>query len=323
MSNIFLKRSQSHNTFSWDSIGDIKEGRGDLGEYMPVLVYQLMQYTILDVLTDALGEYEANEIFRKAGYLAGTAFAENMLDLEVDFSTFMAGLQKTLQENELGILCVDDENSNTDNIILTVGQLLDCSGKRITDESVHSYDEGFIAGILKTYTGKTYTVQEIDRWVNDDGLCRFKGTMPVLIYRLMQYTLLDVLTNALGEEEANDYFRKAGFLAGKGFAENMLNLEVDFNNFIASLQKALQEYKIGILRMEDFDADTGSIVLTVGQDLDCSGLPITNETVCTYDEGFIAGILKEYTGKDYTVQETDCWANGDRQCRFRGTVAAM
>ena len=55
MSNIFLERSKSHNTFTWDSIGDIKEGRGDLGEHMPVLVYHLMQYTLLDVLSGAFG----------------------------------------------------------------------------------------------------------------------------------------------------------------------------------------------------------------------------------------------------------------------------
>jgi len=72
--------------------------------------------------------------------------------------------------------------------------------------------------------------------------------------------------------------------------------------------------------MEAFDPDTGNLVLTVGQDLDCSGLPITNETVCCYDEGFIAGILHAYTGKKYHAKEVDCWANGDRVCRFNASV---
>ena len=72
--------------------------------------------------------------------------------------------------------------------------------------------------------------------------------------------------------------------------------------------------------MEAFDSKTGNLVLTVGQDLDCSGLPITNETVCFYDEGFISGILETYTGRKYDVREVDCWANGDRVCRFNGIV---
>jgi len=145
-------------------------------------------------------------------------------------------------------------------------------------------------------------------------------SMPVLVYRLMQFTMLDVMSREMGLEKANDYFRKAGFLAGSEFSKNVLNLSLEFNDFIAHLQKALQDLKIGILRMEDFNPDTGSIVLTVGQDLDCSGLPITHENVCIYDEGFIAGILEAYTGKKYEVREIDCWASGDRTCRFSGNV---
>jgi len=144
--------------------------------------------------------------------------------------------------------------------------------------------------------------------------------MPVLVYRLMQYTMLDVLTKAHGRDQANEYFRQAGFLAGMEFSKNTLDLKVDFNTFLANLQNILQTMKIGILRMESFDSATGNIVLTVAQDLDCSGLPVTNETVCNYDEGFIAGILEAYTGKKYTVREVDCWANGDRVCRFNGVV---
>ena len=56
------------------------------------------------------------------------------------------------------------------------------------------------------------------------------------------------------------------------------------------------------------------------EDLDCSSLPITGETVCNYDEGFLAGILKVYTKKEYVVTEVDCWATGSRVCRFEASV---
>ncbi len=140
--------------------------------------------------------------------------------------------------------------------------------------------------------------------------------IPVLVYRLMQYTMLDVLSKACGEEQANAYFRDAGHLAGREFTKNVLQLDVDFNTFVASLQKALKELKIGLLRMETHNAETGAMVLTIGQDLDCSGLPVSDETVCVYDEGFIAGVLEVYTGKPYLVREVDCWASGGRVCRF-------
>ena len=142
--------------------------------------------------------------------------------------------------------------------------------------------------------------------------------MPVVIYRLMQYTLLDVLSEQFGMDKANDFFRDAGHLAGIEFTKHLLNTDLEFEVFLSHLQETMKLLKIGILRMELFDPETGDIVLTVGEDLDCSGLPVTNENVCVYDEGFIAGILEVYTGKKYDVREVDCWASGDRVCRFKG-----
>ncbi len=172
-------------------------------------------------------------------------------------------------------------------------------------------------------TEKQALIHNCFRWENlgdvEGGRGDLGMEMPVLVYRLMQYTMLDVLSRGCGGEQANGYFRKAGYLAGMEFAKHMLDLTVEFSGFVADLQKALKELKIGILRMESYVEDTGEIVLTVAEDLDCSGIPVTNETVCYYDEGFIEGILEAYTGVKYTVREIDCWANGDRVCRFRGT----
>ena len=169
------------------------------------------------------------------------------------------------------------------------------------------------------------TTHEIFSWDNLGDIKEGRGDlgeeMPVIVYRLMQFTMLDVLSKAFGLDQANEYFRQAGFLAGTEFAKNVLDLKVDFNTFVANLQKALEELKIGILRIEFFNGETGEITLTVAQDLDCSGLPVTNENVCIYDEGFIGGILEAYTGTKYDVREVDCWASGDRVCRFNGVPA--
>jgi predicted hydrocarbon binding protein len=180
MSNIFVKKAQEnrqHNTFSWENLGDIKEGRGDLGEEMPVLVYRLMQYTMLDVLSKAYGGEQANEYFRQAGFLAGTEFSNNVLDLKVDFNTFIANLQETLKDLKIGILRIESFDTGTGEIVLTVGQDLDCSGLPVTNETVCNYDEGFIAGILEAYTGKKYDVREVDCWANGDRVCRFQGNV--------------------------------------------------------------------------------------------------------------------------------------------------
>lgn len=153
-----------------------------------------------------------------------------------------------------------------------------------------------------------------------EGRSHLGEGMPVLVYRLFQYTLRDELTERLGKETAIDIFRKAGELAGKEFASHMLDLSLPLSPFMAHLQTVLEKNQIGILRVEKFDAETGEAVLTVAEDLDCSGLPVTGETVCNYDEGFLAGILKLYTGRNYVVTEIDCWATGSRVCRFEAKI---
>jgi predicted hydrocarbon binding protein len=143
---------------------------------------------------------------------------------------------------------------------------------------------------------------------------------PVAVYRLLQYTMRDVLITEFDVETSNDIFFKSGHLAGEQFCKNMLNTDLEFNEFVAELQKTLKELKIGILRIEKMDLEKMEMILTVAEDLDCSGLPISEETVCVYDEGFIAGILKAYTGREFSAKEVDCWATGDRVCRFKVNV---
>jgi predicted hydrocarbon binding protein len=145
--------------------------------------------------------------------------------------------------------------------------------------------------------------------------------MPIVLYRLMQFTIVDVLSREHGLEKAYDYVRRAGHLAGSEYAKNALDLKLEFAQFISHLQQGLKDLKVGVLRMESHNETTGELVMSIAEDLDCSGLPITGENVCVYDEGFIAGILECYIGKPYNVREVDCWASGGRVCRFRGVPA--
>ncbi len=138
----------------------------------------------------------------------------------------------------------------------------------------------------------------------------------VAVYRLMQYTFKDVFSKSIGKQRTVELFVQAGLLAGKEFCKNVLDANLPFDAFIADLKDKLVALKVGILRIEEADLDTLQFVLTVSEDLDCSGLPIFGESVCDYDEGFIAGILEQYTGKKFLVKEVDCWATGDRTCRF-------
>jgi len=138
----------------------------------------------------------------------------------------------------------------------------------------------------------------------------------VAVYRLMQYTLRDVLIVRYGVQRADEILKEAGKLAGSEFCKNVLNTTLGPDEFLAELQNKLKSFNIGILRIEAADLDKMKFILTVSEDLDCSGLPVVGETVCDYDEGFIAGILHAYSGKEFDVTEIDCWASGGRICRF-------
>ncbi len=145
--------------------------------------------------------------------------------------------------------------------------------------------------------------------------------IPVMVYRMLEYSLKDAIIERYGKDAQIELFRQAGRTAGEYFARNFLDMSLPLDQFVGELQTKMQEQRIGVLRIEDVDEQTGKIMLTVAEDADCSGLPVLGETVCNYDEGFISGVLSLYSGKPYQAVEIDCWATGDRVCRFRATVS--
>jgi predicted hydrocarbon binding protein len=136
------------------------------------------------------------------------------------------------------------------------------------------------------------------------------------IYRLMQFCFRDVIEQHVGTEKTDRIFYEAGQLAGRQFYQHLFAGITDFDAFLRRLQETLKEMGVGVLRVEKADIQVGSFVLTISEDLDCSGLPELDFEICTYDEGFIAGLLRCFTGKDFAVKEVDCWCTGDRTCRF-------
>ena len=141
------------------------------------------------------------------------------------------------------------------------------------------------------------------------------------VYRLAQFTFRDVLEQHVGTAKTDQIFYESGKLAGTEFYKQFLSTIKEFNDFIKTAQETLRELGIGILRVEEADMAKGELMLTVSEDLDCSGMPELGYETCTYDEGFIAGLLESFTGRPFTVKEVDCWCTGDRTCRFSAVIA--
>jgi len=149
-----------------------------------------------------------------------------------------------------------------------------------------------------------------------EGRPNLGSTMDVTVYRLMQFTLRDVIIQEFDPATADRIYYKAGELAGRELFKNAITQKTDFSAFVEEVQSLLSSLKIGILRVEKSDLAKMEFTLTVAEDLDCSGLPVCGETICTYDEGFISGLLNAFSGKEFSVKEVDCWCSGDRVCRF-------
>lgn len=154
----------------------------------------------------------------------------------------------------------------------------------------------------------------------DLGRPNLGHTARLEVYRLMQYAFRDVMEQRFGTAATDEVFYAAGKLAGQEFYRHLVGEKENLDAFVQCLQELLRELGIGILRVEEADLGTGRFVITVSEDLDCSGLPETDFEICTYDEGFLAALLESFTGKKCEVKEVDCWCTGDRTCRFEAKL---
>ncbi len=150
----------------------------------------------------------------------------------------------------------------------------------------------------------------------DEGRPNLGSKVGLESYRLMQFTLRDLLEQKLGSEQADLLFYDAGKLAGKEFFKQYINPVSSLEEFVGKTQQVLKEKGIGILRIEEAMLDQGKVVLTIDEDLDCSGLPELDYETCIYDEGFVAALFECYTNLPWTAKEIDCWCSGARTCRF-------
>jgi hypothetical protein len=67
-----FKEERKEPGFYWSMIGNVGEGRPNLGPTMDVAVYRLMQFTLRDILITEFGAAAADRIYyRPANWRAG------------------------------------------------------------------------------------------------------------------------------------------------------------------------------------------------------------------------------------------------------------
>ncbi|AFM39719.1 putative hydrocarbon binding protein (contains V4R domain) [Desulfosporosinus acidiphilus SJ4] len=162
-------------TFSWNHIGDIADGRPNLGNTASVEAYRLMQFSCRDVMEQYLGTEKTDEVFYQAGKLAGKEFYNHVLTPTKDFNEFLRQLQLALLELGIGILRVEKTDLEHGELVWTVSEDIDCSGLPEMDFEICTYDEGFISSLLECFSGVPFQVKEVDCWCTGDRTCRFRA----------------------------------------------------------------------------------------------------------------------------------------------------
>ncbi|RPJ17502.1 MAG: 4-vinyl reductase, partial [Desulfobacteraceae bacterium] len=99
-----FKEERNESMFDWSMIGNVTEGRPNLGSTMDVAVYRLMQFTLRDVIIQEFDTATAERIYYKAGELAGRELFKNLIKQKTDFGAFVKELQDLLAALKIGIL---------------------------------------------------------------------------------------------------------------------------------------------------------------------------------------------------------------------------
>ncbi|MDR2028029.1 MAG: 4-vinyl reductase [Treponema sp.] len=163
--------------FVWeDTVGaDMQVARPALGPSTRVEVYRLFQFTLRDILEQHYGTEQADNLFREAGVLAGHAFFDQFLSDAKDISSLANKVQESFKALGIGIFRVETADTDASHFIFTVDEDLDCSGLPDTADVICVYDEGFIQGVLESFSGKGFNVREIDCWCTGSRTCRFEA----------------------------------------------------------------------------------------------------------------------------------------------------
>ncbi|MBN2706815.1 MAG: 4-vinyl reductase [Deltaproteobacteria bacterium] len=165
--------------FSWELLGNIESGRPNLGRSTRLEVYRLMQYCFRDIMERHCGADETDRIFYEAGFLAGREFYDHLIGPQDNLADFIKKLQAVLRDMGVGILRVEEADLENGCLTLTVSEDLDCSGLPETGQQICTYDEGFIAALLESFSGKPFIVKEIDCWCTGDRTCRFQAKIAI------------------------------------------------------------------------------------------------------------------------------------------------
>lgn len=142
----------------------------------------------------------------------------------------------------------------------------------------------------------------------------------VEMFRILRTSLVHIIADRIGTEQAKEAIYLTGKAVGGEIAKTFLDNITDLNEYVKKLTGLLAGLKVGLVKVISLDLKKGKAVIQVDECASCSGMPNIGETICDFEGGIVAGVLKFFFKKEVNAVETKCWGKGDNICEFEVTV---
>lgn len=138
----------------------------------------------------------------------------------------------------------------------------------------------------------------------------------VHFYRLLLLSMKRALEEELGPEPVDRMLKHAGEVAGQLVYHQFLAQARDLYSLVRDLSHFFKVNRVAILRMEQANEQEMRFVFTVRESLSGSRAPSTDPARCSFDEGFLSGILSSFYGRRVEVNEVESWGKEQRVSRY-------
>ncbi|MGB9936259.1 MAG: V4R domain-containing protein [Methanobacterium sp.] len=208
---------------------------------------------------------------------------------------------------------------------LSFDQIVDLSGKAKSTVSVHLkklVSEGIIASkadpddarkkifyINSEYLGDLSREKKlgddledyVSSYVMSDG-------DPFEFFRLMFKTIrVGLISQGVN---IDPILHEAGINVGNALYERVY--DPDINEFLGNIAQFWETHYLGSVNVKSLEP----LVISVSECYECRHLPYLGKPACAFDAGILKALFSTYYKDKRTVDETKCYAMGDKYCCF-------
>ncbi len=131
---------------------------------------------------------------------------------------------------------------------------------------------------------------------------------PFEFFRLIFHTMrISLLTQGV---DIDPILHEAGLKVGEALYEKVK--DPDMSTFLGNIANFWETHSLGSVEVKEFQP----LTISVEDCFECSGLPYLGRPACAFDSGILESLFSLYNNEEIKVKETQCYALGDKACRF-------